>query len=118
MVFFRLVELVVSLAAVVALGGALAIGLSDLLQGRIRWEDVDAAMGSAVRQVRALLSGHQSWRRWRPGYALLGLLFGLAYGLAYEGVLTGIAGGWVGLTAGALVEASAQHRLLEEDTKE
>lgn len=118
MVFFRLFELLVRLAAVVALGGALAVGLSDLLQGKIRWEDLEAATHAAARQVRALLDGSQSWRRWRPGYALLGLLFGLAYGLAYEGVLTGIVGGWVGLTSGALVEASAQRRMLEEERKE
>lgn len=118
MIFLRLFELLVRLAAVLALGGALAVGLSDLLQGKIRWDDVEAAMGSAVRQVRALLGGRQSWREWRPAYALLGFLFGLAYGLAYEGVLTGIVGAWVGLTAGALVEASAQSRMLKEDTEE
>lgn len=118
MVFLRLFELVVKLAAVVVMGCALARGLSDLLQGKIRGEDVEAAMVSAARQLGALLRGRQSWREWEPGYALLGLLFGLAYGLSYEGALTGIVGAWLGLIFGAVLGAREQRGALEEERKE
>ena len=93
----------------------LAVSLSDLLQGKIRGEDVDAAMRSAVEQLRAMLRGRQSWRQLRPGYALVGLLLGLAYGFAYEGVLTGIVGAWLGMTIGALLDVREVRRYCEED---
>jgi hypothetical protein len=118
MVFFRLFEILVQLAAVVTLGGALAISLSDLLQGKIRWEDVETEMRAAAGQVRALFDERQPGQQWRPGYALVGLLLGLAYGLTYEGALTGIVGAWVGLTCGAMLAARAQRRMLKEDTEE
>ena len=110
MVFLKSFELLVRLAAVITLGGALAVSLSDMLQGKFRGEDVVAAMRSSAGQLRALVRGHQSWRQWRPGYALVGLLFGLAYGLAYEGVLSGIVGAWLGLTFGALLDAREVRR--------
>lgn len=115
MAFLRAMELIVKLAALVAIGGALATGLSDLLQGKIQGDDVEEAMQTAVRQLRALIAGRQSWREWRPCYAQLGLVFGLAYGFTYEGVLSGIVGAWIGLALGALLDAH-ERRQVEEDT--